>query len=218
MLSKEVIKQMMSSMEWCTRNMVSYDQSQNLQNCVFFATKAKCQDPYQESPYNAQKYQQSSNSYNSPLLIYGASTTQEKSKLLYELNLHNEEDLNKDVRHLETKIRAFINSSKYDIVVDWPTGSNQKFKTTDRYDRDVLISFNQTHQLSENDYEPETKLNSYHTKDIQEILKQCNVQSTHFHAGWKKMDATRGTDYILDVTQRSSFGTRNCLAVRELAK
>ena len=61
LLSKEVIKQMMSSMEWCTRNMVSYDQSQNLQNCVFFATKAKCQDLYQESPYNAQKYQQSSN-------------------------------------------------------------------------------------------------------------------------------------------------------------
>ena len=217
MLSKEVIKQMMSSMEWCTRNMVSYDQSQNLQNCVFFATKAKCQDPYQESPYNAQKYQQSSNSYNSPLLIYGARTTEEKSNLLYELNLHNEEDLNKDVRHLETKIRAFINSSKYDIVVDWPTGSNQKFKTTDRYDRDVSISFNQTHQLSENDDEPETKLNGDHTKDMQEILKQCNVQSTDFHAGWKKMDATRGTDYILDVTKRSSLGIRNCLAVRELA-
>jgi len=217
LLSKEVIKQMMGSMEWCSRNMISYDQSQNLQNCVFFATKAKCQDPYQESPYNAQKYQQSSNSYNSPLLIYGTKTPEEKSNLLYELNLYHEDNLNKDIRKLENKIRAFINSSKYDIVVDWPTGSNQRFKTTDRYDRDVSVSFNQTHQLSENDYEPSTRLNSDHTKDIQEILKQCNAQTADFHTGWKKVDATRGTDYILDVTQKSRFGTRKCLAVRELA-
>ena len=217
LLSKEVIKQMMGSMEWCSRNMISYDQSQNLQNCVFFGTKAKCQDPYQESPYNAQKYQQSSNSYNSPLLIYGTKTPEEKSNLLYELNLYHEDNLNKDIRKLENKIRSFINSSKYDIVVDWPTGSNQRFKTTDRYDRDVSVSFNQTHQLSENDYEPSTRLNSDHTKDIQEILKQCNAQTADFHTGWKKVDATRGTDYILDVTQKSRFGTRKCLAVRELA-
>jgi hypothetical protein len=216
LLSREVVRQAMSQMDWCARNRVSYDQSLNLAHCVLYASKAKCQ----ESPYKAEKYKESSNSYASSVLFYGARTTQARAHLLQELSLHNQKDLNNKVKHLETEIRAFINSSKYEIVVNWPTGSNTKFRTTDRYDRDVSVSFNQTHKICDNDYEPATRLDTDHTKDVEEILDHCNVQSADFNAGWKKVDATRGTDYILDVTQKSNekrLVSKKCLAVRELA-
>ena len=191
-LSRELIKQVMTKMEWCARNRVSYDQSQSLENCVFHATKVKCHDPFEESPYKAQKYESSSTPFDSALLFYGATSAKTKNTLLHDLNVHNENLFNNDVKNLEASIKAFINSSKYDIVVNWPTGSNPKFKSTDRFDHDVSLSFNQTHQLGDDEYDPATKLDIEHTKDIQEILNQCNILSDDFNSGWKRVDVTRG--------------------------
>jgi len=218
LLSRDLIKQVMTQMEWCARNRVSYDQAQNLQNCVFHATQVKCQDPFEEFTYNAKEYMLSKTSFDNALLFYGAKSEDIKNTLLHELSLHNENDLITEIRHLEENIRAFINSSKYEIDINWPTGSNAKFRTTDRFDRDVSLSFNQTHQLCANDYDPASKLDTDHTKDIQEILAQCNVQPTDFKTGWKKEDATRGADYILEVGQNEKrLDSKKCLAVRELA-
>ena len=220
LLSRNLIKQVMNQMEWCLRNKVSYDQSQNLENCIFHATKVKCHDPFVKSPYQAQKYNPSFTTFDNALLFYGAANNAAKNVLLHNLNVDNENMFDSDVKILETHVSSFINSSKYKMNENWPTGSNPKFKSSDRFDRDVFLHFNQTHQLDENDYDTATKVDDDHTKEIQEILKQCNIQSSDFTSGWKKVDATRGMDYVLELSQKSSekrLSSKSCLAVRELA-
>jgi len=220
LLSRHLIEQVMNQMEWCLRNRVRYDQSQNLQNCIVHATKEKCHDPYQETTYNAEKYNPSFTPFENPLLIYGATTAANKNALLHKLNVHNKKIFDSDVKNLETYVSSFMNSSKYVMTANWPVGSNQKFKSNDRFDHDVFLHFNQTHQFDENDYDTATKLDDNHTKDIQEILDQCNILSSDFTSGWKKVDATRGMDYVIEASQKSNekkMSNIKCLAVRELA-
>ena len=103
------------------------------------ATKVYCHDPFEETPYKAQKYKFSSKAFDSSLLFYGATSAKTKNTLIHDLNLYNENVFSNDVKNLEASIKAFINSSKYDIVDNWPTGSNPKFKSTDRFERDVSL-------------------------------------------------------------------------------
>eukprot|EP00092_Neocalanus_flemingeri_P016071 GFUD01017395.1.p1 GENE.GFUD01017395.1~~GFUD01017395.1.p1 ORF type:complete len:741 (-),score=176.09 GFUD01017395.1:98-2320(-) len=220
LLSRTLLQQVMDQMEWCLRNKVSYDQSQNLQNCIFHTTKVKCQDPFEQFPYQAQKYNPSFTHFDDALLFYGATNPANKNTLLHFLNVHNEKMFDSDVEKLETRVISFMNSSKYEMNINWPTGSNQKFQSNDRFDRDVFLHFNETHQLDENDYDAATVLDADQTKDIQEILNKCNLQSSDFTSGWKKVDATRGMDYVLEASQKSTekrVATKKCLAVRELA-
>ena len=39
LLSHNIIRDTLANMDWCYRNKISYDQSLNLQNCVFHSSK-----------------------------------------------------------------------------------------------------------------------------------------------------------------------------------
>ena len=39
LLSANIIRDTLANMDWCYRNKISYDQSLNLQNCVFHSSK-----------------------------------------------------------------------------------------------------------------------------------------------------------------------------------
>ena len=39
LLSANIIRDSLANMDWCYRNKISYDQSLNLQNCVFHSSK-----------------------------------------------------------------------------------------------------------------------------------------------------------------------------------
>jgi len=219
-LSQRLIRKVLEHMDWCNRNKVSYDQSQNLQNCILHSASVTCQDPFDDHPYIAQQYKKSATAFDKALLFHGADSPDALNTLLYELNAHNENEFYSKIERLESDIKTFINSSKYEIAKNWPTASNPQYKSTDRFDRDVSISFNQTHQLNDNEYDPATKHDYHNTKDTNNILNQCNVQPNEFSEGWRKVDATRGIDYIFKLSQGTNDkrqADRKCVAVKELA-
>ena len=55
LLSHNLVMKMKDNMDWCYRNKVAYDQSLNLQNCIFNSAMAKCSsNTYKSTQYTSQ--------------------------------------------------------------------------------------------------------------------------------------------------------------------
>ena len=84
------------------------------------------------------------------------------------------------------------------------SGSVQNFKSWDRFDLGIYHYHNQTHQFFVDDYDSATKVGDRHQEDVGNLLNLCNLQPEDFSAGWSRLDATRGSDIILEVSHKAN--------------
>jgi len=128
--------------------------------------------------------------------------------------------LDSELSKLEEELESLITTSKYDMSAGWPLGSVQNFKSWDRFDLGIYHYFNQTHQFFEDDYDSAVKVGERHQEDVGNLLNLCNLQPEDFSAGWSRLDATRGSDLILEVSHKANdrkLSSRKCQVVKELA-
>jgi len=221
LISHHLIKGMNSNMDWCYRNNIGYDQSLNLQNCIFHSTKVKCTSYTLGSDlYQTQQYSPQLTNFDDVITVHGVSSKSNMKLLMQNLKLDEVKKFNNQLSKLETELYNLIDTSKYDLSSDWPTGSVMNFKSWDRYDMGIYHHFNQSHKFFADDYESGLKLSGRSIEDIGSLLNLCNLQPEDFSSGWSRLDATRGTDMILEVSHRANdrkLSSRKCQVVKELA-
>lgn len=233
LLSRLVLTEVAKHLDWCFRNSLSHDESQNLDTCISYAAKLKCQDPSITFPYQVERFSpaslQKSDLHNSTVLYHGINDKTSEKLLLQDLNIFNQKLYESQAAELEVSLVKLANSSKLgnEPVSSWPLGSMPKFGSTERFDRDNFLHFNKTHVANKNDYDIFSSLNSLEQSEMSRILSLCSSldpgsPESNLDRGWLKMDATRGLDYILE-TEPGKGGDKMsggpwCSATRELAR
>jgi len=221
LISHHLIKGMNKNMDWCYRNKIGYDQSLNLQNCIFHSTKVKCSSySLGGNIYQTKQHSPQLTSFDDVITVHGVSSKSNMKLLMQNLKLDEVKQFNNQLVKLETELYDLINTSKYDLSSDWPTGSVMNFKSWDRYDMGIYQHFNQSHNFFADDYESGMKLSDRSIEDVGSLLNLCNLQPEDFSSGWSRLDATRGTDMILEVSHRANdrkLSSRKCQVVKELA-
>ena len=125
------------------------------------------------------------------LIVHGVSSKSNMKLLMQNLKLDEVKKFNNQLSKLETELYNLIDTSKYDLSSDWPTGSYfqlntlmfhafkwniyicfkgsvMNFKSWDRYDMGIYHHFNQSHKFFADDYESGLKLSG---RSIEEAMK-----------------------------------------------
>jgi len=220
LISQTIIRASLANMDWCYRNKISYDQSLNLQNCVFHSSKVKCGNSEGSVPYSSVQYKPELSGYQAAMSVSNIPSELNMKMMMKNIKLDEMKYFDGELSKLEEDLESLINTSKYDIASGWPLGSVQNFKSWDRFDLGIYHYFNQTHQFFKDDYDSATKVGERHQEDVGDLLNLCNLQPEDFSAGWSRLDATRGSDMILEVSHKANdrkLSSRKCQVVKELA-
>jgi len=235
LLSRAVLKEVGREVEWCLRNAHSYDDSENLDTCISYSAKFKCQEKNPFVPYQAIRYSpallQDSIIHSKAILYYGVMDRKSEQHLMQDLNEYNEEFYGAKVVTLESSLISFTNSSQLENGNrqnhSWPLGSSYEFRSKDRFDRDNFLMFNKTHSANNNDYDIFSSLRTLEVNVASNMMNLCVASSPSSHEieysrGWMKLDATRGLDFLFDIrahkSGQKSFLGKTCNAVKELAR
>merc|ERR1711974_330352 len=108
--------------------------------------------------------------------------------------IYYQNNYKKKVEKIEAGVKKLIKYSDYNLKQNRPVGSAPKYKSTNRYDRDIFTNFNLTYQLNRDDYDPYTELTTHERQETADILKFCKIPEEDLMTGWAKYDATRGVD------------------------
>lgn len=123
-------------------------------------------------------------------------------------------------KDIETLREAIVKTAKYtpksDQDVSWPIGNHPPHKATNRFDVLRWTYFNMTHAFLDNDFNTVRELDTSEKEDITElvnksiekVLRESNelLKFTELVNGYWKFDASRGLDYILDLSFVSESG------------
>ena len=100
--------------------------------------------------------------------------------------------------------------------ISWPVGNQPGNKAPGRFDILHWIYFNQTHTFFETDFETIRELNGSARKDVDVILNAAveriidisegKLRFKNLINGYRKFDASRGMDYVLDICFISHSG------------
>ena len=195
LMSMEVAWMFIRTMTKCASERSSHEQ-----HCLEQHLQLQCQEHFQDLPYQAVKYDNSGIDVDDVIAVYGVTDDNMRKKLIRNVMLYYQKMIEKDLETLEANLTSFVRSLKHDLKQYWPPGSNKKFESRDRFDRDVFSNFNRTHLLNRDDYDPYTVLGKDATEDNAKVLTACKLSPDKFTSGWKKLDATRGVDYIIEAS------------------
>lgn len=130
--------------------------------------------------------------------------------LHYKLDLlWNEYLLNRTIKELKQLEDEIVQMDKFDDKISWPIGIPSENKPLNRFDVIRWSYFNETHSFMPNDFDVILPLNHVQKREINDIKSKCiewinnkygNGQKLKIVNFYRKFDATRGLEYIVDVS------------------
>lgn len=226
-LSHSVLRAVSGKLSWCTRNTYSETDTDNLGRCILHATDLPCTSSLQGQQYSSYRLRDDVDVPTHLQLIGGSSLVREATTVsnvpeasdIYALHMFY---LQEDLRQIDSTIaeaRAQIINARTQAPKNikeetWPIGSSPAHYPATRFDVIQWETFNTTHTFLPNDF--------YNTKrlvgmDLHDIMSVVNASIAHMHLktkgsleyrgieyGHRRLDPTRGVDYILSLIFRDN--------------
>ncbi|XP_048514629.1 chondroitin sulfate glucuronyltransferase isoform X2 [Athalia rosae] len=223
LLSNSVVQKMKRNLDWCVRNTYSESDDVNFGRCIVHSTSLPCSNMIQgqtikstilNDTFNLEKnfYDSIARNYSqaaaSVYPVYDHTT-------IYKINAYVARLALADVINEISKVRREILATaklgpEKDHRVTWPIGNQPGNKASGRFDVLRWTYFNETHasldQSLKNmqEFEGSTKIDINYViraavNRIEETYNKEKFKYIKLLNGYKKYDASRGMDYILDM-------------------
>ncbi|KAG7166270.1 Chondroitin sulfate synthase 2-like [Homarus americanus] len=230
-LSHSVMQAVGAKLSWCTRNTYSEADTDNLGRCILHATDKPCVSSLQGQQYISYRLREDVEVVSHLQLIGGSSLVREavtvsnvpEANDLFALHMFYLQD---DVKHVNKSIQEFIK----EIQTAKPNAP--VIKREDTFDVICWDTFNATHIFLPDDYQNAKPIIGADKLDIMSVV---NASISHMHIktkgnleyrgieyGHRRLDPTRGVDYILSLIFRDNTSgqtvTRKLEACRSLTE
>lgn len=244
-LSHSVLQAMGGKLAWCTRNTYSETDTDNLGRCILHATDKPCVSSVQGQQYTSYRLREDVDVVSHLQLIGGSSVVREavtvsnvpEANDLYVLHMFYLQD---DVRHINNSIheyrreiqaaRPFAPITKREET--WPIGSTPAHYPATRFDVIRWDTFNATHIFLPDDFQNAKPIIGADSHDIMSVVNastsymhiktQGNLEYRGIEYGHRRLDPTRGVDYVLSLIFRDNTSgqtvTRKIEASRSLTE
>ncbi|XP_022905297.1 chondroitin sulfate glucuronyltransferase [Onthophagus taurus] len=201
LFSNSVVKAMIENLDWCIKNVISADDSENLGRCVYYSTKLTCQISIQDQKIQSFKL----NHFDLNEKLFEIKSEVMNSVTVYPI-------LNKNDFYT---LHAFFSKnhlkgvkSEMDLLTvkvdSWPSGRRNGTKPLTRFDLPNTIYFNRTHNFFPDHFNNIQKFTTSESEDIEKILevitkKAPSLKFLRLINGYKKFQLSRGVDYSFDL-------------------
>ncbi|XP_046617698.1 chondroitin sulfate synthase 2 [Neodiprion virginianus] len=222
LLSNSVIRKMKNNLDWCVRNTYSDSDDVNFGRCIVHSSSLPCSDAIQgqtiKSTVLNESFALETNLYasiaqnysESPISVYPVFD----HSTIYKLNAYIARlELTAVTDQISTLRQEILKTAKLepekDHSVTWPIGNQPGNKPPGRFDIVKWTYFNETHMASDKSLKNMQKFEGSVKADIEYVIKAATdriegnykgmLEYKKFLNGYKRYDASRGMDYILDL-------------------
>lgn len=222
LLSNSVIQELKNNLDWCVKNAFSDSDDVNFGRCIVHASSTPCSNQIQGQSFLYQKlpatfyFEQDfidltrSSKFTNSLVIYPLYD----HLLIYKINTYFAAIKSIQVQEKILNTRKAILSTaqfgpQHQQNVSWPIGNQPGNKASGRFDILRWTYFNESHAFFENDFSSVQELKINAKLDIDRIINIAanNIIANYDHKlkfkkllnGYRRFDASRGMDYILDL-------------------
>ncbi|XP_046421702.1 chondroitin sulfate synthase 2 [Neodiprion fabricii] len=222
LLSNSVIRKMKNNLDWCVRNTYSDSDDVNFGRCIVHSSSLPCSDAIQgqtiKSTVLNESFALETNLYasiaqnysESPISVYPVFD----HSTIYKLNAYIARlELTAVIDQISTLRQEILKTAKLepekDHSVTWPIGNQPGNKPPGRFDIVKWSYFNETHMASDKSLKNMQKFEGSVKADIEYVIKAATdriegnykgmLEYKKFLNGYKRYDASRGMDYILDL-------------------
>ncbi|XP_058800240.1 chondroitin sulfate synthase 2 isoform X2 [Phymastichus coffea] len=229
LLSNSIIKQLKNNLDWCVKSTFSSSDDVNFGRCIVHSSSISCSNQAQKQVFTSTKlnvtfsyekdFEEVSNqeNFNNSTTVYPIYD----HSSIYQLNVYFAKvHLAQVEKEIETLRKEMVKTAKFtpkgEEDLSWPIGNQPPYKATNRFDVLRWTYFNMTHAFLDNDFNTVRELDDEEKEDIVEILnksiedivKDSNglLKFKSLVNGYWKFDASRGLDYILDLSFISESG------------
>lgn len=221
-ISNAVVKAMVEQLNWCIRNAVSEDGSDNVGRCILHSCNQSCRQHIQGQNFTTFKMDENvdvdvilkhggqDRAFNASVSVYPVHDPE----TMYKLHLHfSLVDL--DETHAAiAKLRCSIVSTNEYLPDDmrslsWPIGTPVSTKPHDRFDNVRWHYFTETHIYLDSDLSNLRPLTTLEKEDISEVINSSakhleekyhgQIVFERFEHGYRKFDPNRGMDYTVSL-------------------
>lgn len=228
LLSNSVIKAMKENLDWCVRNAVSEDDSENLGRCIYHSTKLTCQEVVQKQMIPGFKLRTFDLENDLEKLIKLADF--QRAITVYSILQKNDFYLlhtyfsKQNLKEIKRKIDT-ISKELTDI---WPPGKKNTAKPATRFDVPQTLYFNMTHTFFPDDFTNIQKHTAVDARDIDYVVnaivskvlheKPNDFQFSRLINGYRTFQMSRGLDYQLDIAFRDLHTGKEVIKRFEVCK
>ncbi|GJQ81937.1 hypothetical protein Trydic_g20404 [Trypoxylus dichotomus] len=228
LLSNSVIKAMKENLDWCVRNAVSEDDSENLGRCIYHSTKLTCQEVVQRQRILGFKLKTFDLENDLEKLIQNLDF--QKAVTIYSVLQKNDFYLLHTYFSKQNlkEIKARIDEISEDLTDMWPPGRKNNGKPVTRFDIPQTLYFNMSHMFFPDDFVNIRKHTSAEGKDINYVVDSIVAKVLHekpddFHFtrlinGYRTFHLSRGLDYQLDLGFRDLHTGKEVIKRFEVCK
>lgn len=227
LLGNALLRKMKTNLDWCVKNTFSIFDDVNFGRCVYHSTKIPCFNSINNVKFNSIKVPPSSlnpedndvyinhlkelNNSHDFVSLYPVNNHKNIYKIHAHFALNKMKKIDQDVETLGGKIFDSFKYSTNLTIKDstWPIGNQKENKALGRFDILRWNYFNESHILMSTDFENIRDLSGSLKIEIDQAIEagkikiqekyQDNLKFEKLKNGWRKFDASRGIDYILDI-------------------
>ncbi|XP_046743414.1 chondroitin sulfate synthase 2 [Diprion similis] len=222
LMSNSVVRKMKNNLDWCVRNTYSDSDDVNFGRCIVHSSSLPCTNTIQGQTIKSTVLNESStlepnlyapiakNYSESPVSVYPVlhhSTIYKLNAYIARLELAAVRDQISTLRQ-EILKTAKLGPEK-DHSVTWPIGNQPGNKPPGRFDIVKWTYFNETHMALDKSLKNMQEFEGSVKVDVDYVIKAAidriegnykgKMKFKKFLNGYKKYDASRGMDYILDL-------------------
>lgn len=222
LLSNSIVKEVKSNLDWCVKNTFSDSDDVNFGRCILRAIPVPCANSAQGVNFHSKNLPENFNFqtdfrqltmekyFGETLSIFPLSEPRDVYKINAFFTSIELSSVNQEINHLRRKIvETFDFGPENQENMTWPIGNQPGNKAMGRFDILHWSYFNETHLFMKNDIETQRELSGSLKREINQILHAAinhviekskgKLIFQNLLNGYRKFDASRGIDYILDI-------------------
>lgn len=243
-LSHSILQAVISKLNWCTRNTYSETDTDNLGRCILHATDKPCFSSLQGRQYVSYRLRDDAEVESHLQLIGTSSLVREAATVsnvaeasdMYILHkFYLQEELKRidssisKARNEISRVRPYSPRKKAEET--WPVGSAPAHRPATRFDIIRWDTFNGTHIFYPDDFHNTRPVAGADLLDIMGVVNASilyitktrgNLEYRGIEYGHRRLDPTRGVDYLLSLIFRDNTSgqtvTRKFEATRPLTE
>ncbi|XP_063985772.1 chondroitin sulfate synthase 2 [Diachasmimorpha longicaudata] len=225
-LSNSIIQKMKNNLDWCVKNTFSSMDDINFGRCVEHSTKLKCLDVSEDTQFVSYDFgkiaDEKLENFDGKKILFGGDLERLKNSvtissifdhsMVYKLHIQSAIDRIREIemviQDIEGDYEGIVDLSKNFSERAWPIGTPGASRPTGRFDLTRWNYFNESHVFMETDHENSRPLIGSSKREIEEVLDllgerirkgEEGLRVQRVVNGWRRFDAARGVDFILDV-------------------
>ncbi|XP_015597570.1 chondroitin sulfate synthase 2 [Cephus cinctus] len=223
LLSNSIIREMKTNLDWCVKNTYSDSDDINFGRCIVHSLPVLCTSTSQGQTFHSEKLDPTfhfetslsklianSNIADSVSIypIYDHTVVYKMSAYIATTELAKVQKKISELRKVILKTAHLGPKDKRNV--SWPVGNQPGNKPPGRFDVLRWTYFNETHTFLENDMDILRELHGSTKMDVDQVTKTAverienkydgELKFKKLVNGYRKLDASRGMDYILDIS------------------